>query len=368
MSPAVLEQIIRSYMATDQPAYIFAWQGGEPALMGMDFYRRVVELQKNHCRRGAVVTNSLQTNGTLIEDELARHLSEHGFLVGVSLDGPEYMHDRYRRSRGGEGSFKEVMRGIQRLRQNRVEMNVLTVVTDVQVHKATELYRFLRDQHVTYHQYIPCVEFRDDGKPQPFTIRGEEWGDFLCEIYDEWSKWDIHRVSIRLFDSIIGRLVDGRLSVCDMGPDCRHYFVVEHNGDVYPCDFYVRPEFRLGNVMASSWERIYHSRVYALFGARKASLPAFCNRCEFLELCFGDCPRHRAGAGEGQDRVSWLCPGYRQFFSHALPGLRAIADELRGESLLHEPEPGQRVSRRKTARNAPCPCGSGLKYKRCCGR
>lgn len=368
MSPAVLEQIIRTYMSTDQPRYVFAWQGGEPALMGVEFYRRVVELQETYAPGGAVVTNSLQTNATLIDEEMAEHLSNYRFLVGVSLDGPAYMHNRYRRNPGGAGSFQEVIRGVQRLREKNVDMNVLTVVTNTQVHKAKEVYRFLCEQHFNYHQYIPCVEFRENGNPETFSVNGEQWGDFLCEIYDEWSRWDLGRVSIRLFDSIIAQLVTGSSTVCHMSSDCKHYFVVEHNGDVYPCDFYVNPQLRLGNVMESSWEKMWRSHIYAGFGERKASLPAVCNQCKFLELCFGDCPRHRVGIGEGQDRVSWLCAGYRQFFSHALPGLRAIADELMGESLLQETDPAQRASRGKPGRNAPCPCGSGLKYKKCCGR
>ncbi len=263
MSPAVLEQIIRTYMSTNQPRYVFAWQGGEPALMGVDFYRRVVELQESYAPREAVVINSLQTNATLIDEEMAEHFSDYRFLVGVSLDGPAYMHDLYRTDAGGRGSFMEVMRGINLLRKNKVEMNVLSVVTDTQVHKARELYRFLRDQQFTYHQYIPCVEFEENGNPRPFTVKGEDWGDFLCELYDEWCRWDVQRVSVRLFDSILSRLVNGRPGICHMGSDCRNYFVVEHNGDVYPCDFYVSPELRLGNVMESSWGKMWRSQIYA---------------------------------------------------------------------------------------------------------
>lgn len=368
MSGEVLEEVIRSYMSTEQPRYAFAWQGGEPALMGVEFYRRVVELQKNHGSWGAVVSNSLQTNATLIDRQLAHHLSKYRFLVGVSLDGPAQMHDRYRCTRGGRGSFKDVMRGISLLRQNRVEMNALTVITDTQVHKARELYRFLRDQHFTYHQYIPCVEFQQDGKPQPFTIKGEEWGDFLCELYDEWSRWDARRVSVRLFDSIMSRLVNNVSTVCHMGSDCRHYFVVEHNGDVYPCDFYVRPQFKLGNVMESSWVQMWSSQLYADFAARKAWRPEPCKECEFWWLCLGDCPRHRRGVVDHSARVSWLCKGYRQFFSHALKGLKEMAHLLRDGDCLEDLQPGHGASLAKTGRNALCPCGSGLKYKRCCGR
>lgn len=368
MTQDVLEQVIRNYMCTDQPRYVFAWQGGEPALMGVDFYRRVVELQETYAPEGAVVINALQTNATLIDEEMARHLSDHKFLVGISLDGPAYLHDRYRRSAGGAGSFKEVMRGIQRLREKNAAMNVITVVTDIQVRKAKEVYRFLCDQYFDYHQYIPCVEFSEDGNLEPFAIKGEEWGDFLCELYDEWSKWDIQRVSIRLFDSIIARLVDGSCTVCDMDSDCRHYFVVESNGDVYPCDFYVRPELRLGNVLSGSWEQMWRSPIYADFGARKAMWQELCNQCEFLRFCLGDCPRRRTCGSGNTGGVSRLCSGYRQFYRHALPSLQVIAERIRQRSCSHKSESGVPSSWGKTGRNAPCPCGSGLKYKRCCGR
>ncbi len=369
MSDSVLEATIKSYMATYQPQYAFAWQGGEPTLMGVEFFRRVVELQKKYGRAGTSVANGLQTNTTMIDDEFARHLSKYRFLVGVSLDGPAHIHDHYRHFVSGRGSHADVIHGIGCLQQNRVEFNILTLVSNINVGKGRDIYRYLRDKGFLYQQYIPCVEFDNNGQPLIFTISAKQWGDFLCEIFDEWIKWDTRRVSIRWFDSIISYLVDGGYNVCQMGRNCCQYFVIEHNGDIYPCDFFVCPELKLGNIGNASWQELVQSRIYLDFGAQKARWHKECDNCDELSYCSGDCLKHRLFHGRMHSgQLSWLCYGYKQFFQHALPGLKNLADTIRKERLKTRMQASPRDPSGKIGRNEPCPCGSGLKYKKCCGQ
>lgn len=368
MSDETLDTLIRSYMATDQPQYIFAWQGGEPGLMGVDFYRRVVELQQRYGRGSVSVANALQTNALLLDDEFARHLAQYRFLVGVSLDGPAGIHDRYRCNAAGRGSHTDVLRGLSRLKRHRVPFNILTLVSDANVRRGREVYRYLSEEGFLFQQYIPCVEFDETGRLQPFSVSGEAWGDFLCEIYDEWSKGDTREVSIRFFDAILGLLVDGRSSLCHMSQDCSKYFVVEYNGDVYPCDFFVERDLRLGNIMERSWQELQQHPVYRRFGSRKTTLHKICGACPYLMLCAGDCPKHRAKGDARSPQLSSLCVGYRRFFDHALDGFRKLAREIHEERRLSAAPVIQPVAAQQVKRNGPCPCGSGRKYKRCCGR
>ncbi len=368
MSGEVLETLVKGYMATPQPQYAFAWQGGEPTLMGLEFFERVVELQKRYGAFGAGVANHLQTNGLAVTDEFARHLSRYNFLVGVSLDGPAELHDRYRRHADGRGSHEGVMAGLGVLRRNRVKVNILTLINQANVKHGGLVYRYLRDQGFDFHQYIPCVEFDPAGRRQPFALSGPEWGQFLCQVYDEWIKYDAEKVSVRFFDSILYRMVKGAPNVCHMGDDCCQYFVVEHNGDVYPCDFFVEPELKLGNIARDSWESLQASPRYRAFGARKADRNPECDACPYLDLCAADCLKHRLDGGRSAPHEkSALCRGYLTFYEHALPGLQGLARKVRERSPLPGGTDGP-ARTEKVGRNDPCPCGSGRKYKKCCGR
>ena len=307
MSDETLEFLIKNYMETQQPNYVFCWQGGEPTLMGVDFFRKVVDFQKKYGRKGSFIINTLKTNGTLINDAFARHLSDYNFLVGVSLDGPSYIHDYYRAYKSGHRSHSDVMRGLECLKRNHVEFNILTLVSDINVNKGKEVYSYLRDSGFLYHQYIPCVEFDGNGQPLPFTVSGEAWGDFLCEVYDEWVKHDIRTVSVRLFDSIISYLVNGIYDNCQMGKNCCQYYVIEHNGDIYPCDFFVDGKLKLGNIEKNSWEQLALSRTYLCFGEQKSDWHEQCENCQFLPLCAGDCLKHRFYGKKKPRQLSWLC-------------------------------------------------------------
>jgi len=373
MSQEVLERMVSSYMALPQQQYTFGWQGGEPTLMGVEFFREAIRLQKKHGRMGAIVANGLQTNATLIDDEFAAHLAKYNFLLGVSIDGPEEVHDTYRRNAAGGASHADVLRGIECLKRNNVEFNALVLVSKSNVHRARQVYQYVCDNGILHHQYIPCVEFDGSGNLLPFAIDGAQWGDFLCELFDVWLPNDTRRVSIRYFDSLLAYLVDGVHNICHMGSNCCQYFVVEYNGDVYPCDFFVERDLKLGNVTTDSWEALAASETYREFGAQKAKWNAACSECEFIKLCAGDCLKHRLPAHGSPETLSPLCSGWKQFFRHALPGFKRLAREIeedrrrigaaRQQQLAHQAKP----KREAVGRNDPCPCGSGKKYKRCCG-
>ncbi|HEB10756.1 MAG TPA: anaerobic sulfatase maturase [Spirochaetales bacterium] len=373
MSRDVLERIISSYMTTEQTQYSFGWQGGEPTLMGIDFFEKVVALQKKYGKAGAVVGNGVQTNATLIDDSLASFFESYNFLLGVSLDGPEKLHNTYRVSATGRGTHNRVVKSIQTLKKHSVEFNILTAVNSANVKKASEVYHYLLDNNLFFHQYIPIVEFGDNGESLPFSIRGGEWGEFLCTLFDEWVKFDVRRVSIRLFDAVLNLLVDSVRVVCTMGSNCCQYFVVEYNGDIYPCDFFVDSNKLLGNICSSDWQQLLESTAYRNFGARKSRLNSNCIECPYLQLCAGDCLKHRfypsleerqssraAGKrtetqeetqeGEGPDTLSWLCEGWKMFYKHSLPAFRRMAREV------------QRARGRERAQERSC---SELKFNSC---
>lgn len=371
MNEETLARMISSFMAVPMPQYAFGWQGGEPTLMGLDFFRRAVALQRKHGRPGAVVANGLQTNGTLIDEQMAAFFAEYKFLLGVSLDGPPEVHDFYRKDAGGQGTHARVIRATELLARHGVEYNILTLVNNLNGRDGAALYRYLTDHSFFYQQYIPCVEFDAAGRPLPFAVGSAQWGEFMCGVYDEWRKADTRRVSVRLFDSLIQYYLEGVRNCCNMGGDCRQYFVVEHNGDVYPCDFFVEKKLLLGNVNTDTWEQMQGSALYGEFGAQKSRWSAACAQCDYLEVCAGCCLKNRLH-GDNRDprQLSHLCEGWKIFYAHALPGLRELAQTLRRER--------EAAARRETARpaprpvkprpNDPCPCGSGRKFKLCCSQ
>ena len=364
MSDAVLERMISSFLAMDLPSHSFGWQGGEPTLMGLDFFKKVTEYQIKH-GSGVSVSNGLQTNTTLLDDEFAKHLAEYHFLVGVSVDGPAEVHDHYRKRGDGQGTHAAVMAGLESLKKHKVDYNILTLVNHNNVGMPGEIYRYLCEMGVNFHQYIECVEFDERGDLMPFAITGEQWGDFLCGIYDEWQKGDTRTISVRLFDTIVSMMVDGIANTCVATKDCRSYLVVEWNGDVYPCDFFVTPELKLGNVMENSWEEMLTSELYETFGARKARWNDECEACQYLSYCAGCCPKNRPSRGVDPTQLSALCSGWKKFYHHSLKGFRELANEIVAERAQQGGQ--QQASDVPTGRNDPCPCGSGKKFKKCCG-
>jgi uncharacterized protein len=363
MSDEVLELLIRSYLQTPQPHYVFNWQGGEPTLMGLDFFRRAVELQRKYAPAGASVTNTLQTNGTLIDGEWARFLAEHSFLTGVSLDGPAEIHDAYRRDSSGQGSFSRVMGGIEQLRSSGAEFNILTMVTSRSAAEAGGIWAFFRKERFRYQQYIPCVEFDSRDQPLPYTVSGEEWGRFLLDIFKAWYPRDVRRVSVRNFDTIINFLAAGEYHSCTMRGTCDAYFVVEHDGGVYPCDFFVEPRYRLGTVQESSWAELQSSPLYRGFGAQKSRWNAACGSCEYLDYCSGDCLKMRLRSERDPQRISWLCRGHHLFLRETLPRFTELARQAREQVLGLEGNTELPPVSREPAE--ACFCGSGKKHRNC---
>ncbi len=308
MASETLEEIVKDYLSSRQETYVFCWQGGEPLLAGLDFYRQAVELMKRYGGAGVNVGNVIQTNGTLLDDGWAAFLKEYNFLVGVSLDGPEWIHDNYRRHASGRGSYSEAVRGIECLRRHDVPVNTLTVVNNFSAEHPLEIYRHLRDDlGMTHHQYIEET-FGE------LAVTSEQWGRFLCAVFDEWIENDVGGVSVRLFDSIINRLRGDAPDCCSMRRECSSYLVVEHDGSVYPCDFHVLPEWRLGRVGKTSFEAMLATPCARRFAKLKQT-DKRCRGCRYAPYCAGDCPRNR------RNNFSILCEGYKMFLGHALPML-----------------------------------------------
>jgi uncharacterized protein len=328
MSVEVASTMVKKYLATEQQQYIFSWQGGEPLLMGIDFYKKVIELQKTYAKPHSTIGNGIQTNGYLINDEFAEFFSYANFLVGISLDGPEQLHNKFRHVPDGTNAFKLVMDAIRKLQKHNVAFNTLSVITSAHHGCAKDVYKFLKDTGSDYHQYIPCVEYDKNGKKLPWAIDGKQWGIFLCEIFDQWLK-DNQKVSIRLFDSILLVLMGRNPGICQMEKNCCQYFVVEHNGDIFPCDFFVRKDTLIGNIMQNDWDELEKSEKYRKFGARKTLWHSDCDRCEYLKFCAGDCQKHRIPNSPSQRAKSVLCEGWKLFYKETLVQFKKIAKNIK---------------------------------------
>ncbi|MCP3967554.1 MAG: anaerobic sulfatase maturase [Lentisphaerae bacterium] len=369
MSDEVLEKMVSSFLDIEMSNHSFAWQGGEPSVMGVDFYQRAITMMKKHGDEKNVA-NALQTNGTLLNDDWGKLLRDFNFLVGLSMDGPAELHDLYRKDAGGKGTHKKVYNTIKLLRRHRVEFNILTLVSQANIKHPLEVYRYLKKLGIKYHQYIECFETAPGGGLAPFAVSGVEWGKFMCRIFDEWYKGDRYDISVRLFDSILHQLVEKRSNVCNMGRDCRQYLVVEYNGDVFPCDFFVEPRFKLGNVMENSFQEMIDSDLYKEFGKRKTATDEVCGDCQWIDLCAGCCPKNRPDRAQDAKTLSELCAGWKMFYSHTYDRFKELAKEIR---FRRETEQRVQVHRQllrmfqqgNIGLEAPCPCGSGLLLKQC---
>lgn len=376
MSTDVLEATVRQVMVGKAPNVSFGWQGGEPTLMGVDFFKKAFELEERFGQSGQVVGNGLQTNGLLIDDEWCNFLREAKFLVGLSIDGPKEIHDHYRVTRGQKPTWTRVNDALKRMLDAEVEVNALTVLNDLSAEHPDEIYDFLKGSGLTYFQFIPCIE-RDPADPTrvaPFSVSPEQYGAFLCRIFDRWHEDFIDGIPstvVRWFDSVFATYVGVPPPECTLLTECGSYVVVEHNGDVFSCDFYVEDDWKLGNVMAGDLRDLLNSQQQTRFGHVKAELPDACRECRWLRHCRGGCPRERLSGPNGNG-VSYFCEGYKMFFAHADERYRQLAQSW----VRQQGEQACTVSRSsagaqstaKAGRNDPCPCGSGHKYKRCCGR
>ena len=385
MPDAVLETFVRDYIAAqDVPVVTFAWQGGEPTLLGLDFFRRVVELQQRYAD-GRRIDNAIQTNGILVDDEWAAFFAEHAFLVGVSIDGPRELHDRYRVDRGGAPTFDRVMKGMAALKRQGADFNTLTVVHRDNASAPLDVYRFLKEAGSGFLQFIPIVERVDGprlsepgvaggGRVAAWSVDPADWGGFLCAIFDEWVRHDVGRVFVQMFDVALESWYRGEASLCIFSETCGRALAVEHNGDLYSCDHYVFPAFRLGNITDAAVGELVASPAQRRFGdAKRDTLPDFCRRCDVRFACHGECPKNRfIETPDGEAGLNYLCAGYKRFFVHINAAMRFMADELAEKRApANVMEWVGALDRQRAAaaagRNDPCPCGSGKKFKRCCG-
>jgi uncharacterized protein len=360
MEPSMLERYIRQYIESQNGEQIvFSWQGGEPTMLGLDFFRDIVALQEKYKPASQRIENDLQTNATLLTDEWCRFLKQQRFLVGVSIDGPRELHDAYRVDRKGQPTFDDVMRGIGLLKRHEVRFNTLTVVNRRNAKRPVDVYRFLRDEvGSTYMQFIPCVEPKDfrtvapqhwpidampvvgssaarPGQPESvvtdWSVDPDDWGYFLSRTFDEWFRKDLGKVLVNLFETAVAQAMGMPAQLCITSEFCGKALAIEHDGTVYSCDHYVYPEYALGNIADEHIGKMAFSERQQHFGyAKRDSLPSYCRACSYLSLCWGECPKNRLlRTPEGEPGLNYLCAGIKTFHGHAGPRIRQIAELLR---------------------------------------
>jgi uncharacterized protein len=353
MSFETLDEYIRQYCESQPtPELTFAWQGGEPSLMGVDFFEKAVELQRKYAG-GRPVHNAFQTNGILLDNDWCKFLKKENFLVGLSLDGPRFIHDRFRVNRGGQPSFNQVMKTLKRFKCHGVEFNTLTCVTKQSAPHAKEIYEFLRSAGSTFMQFIPIIERKpseaasklglkldippdfqqDDTDPRvmPWTVEPLQYGTFLSTVFDCWIQQDVGRIFVQIFDAMLGAWMGMNPPLCVFGETCGDAMVMEHNGDVYACDHFVYPEFHLGNIHQTPLTAMVGTPAQEKFGKKKKEeLPSQCRQCNFYFACHGECPKHRfLKTKDGEPGLNWLCEGYKYFMSHIDPYMRQMAQLVR---------------------------------------
>ena len=345
MSEQLLEKFVKEYIESQtMPQVMFTWHGGETLMRPLSFYKKAVELQKKYAG-GRTIDNCIQTNGTLLNDEWCAFFKENNWLVGVSIDGPQEFHDEYRKNKHGRPSFLKVMKGISLLKKHGVDWNAMAVVNDFNADYPLDFYHFFKDLGCQFIQFTPIVEritshadgrhlasMADEveGKLADFSVSPEQWGNFLCTLFDEWVKEDVGKIYIQLFDSTLANWVGEQPGVCTMAKACGHAGVMEFNGDVYSCDHFVFPEYKLGNIYSNNLLEMMYSDRQIAFGQDKfKSLPKQCKSCKYLFACNGECPKNRfSKTADGEPGLNYLCEGYYQFFDHVAPYMDFMKEEL----------------------------------------
>jgi uncharacterized protein len=374
MPEDVLEHYILQHIETcPDPVIAFSWHGGEPTLLGLEYFRKIVELQRKHQPVHRRIINGIQTNGTLLDEDWCRFLAAEHFAVGISLDGPQEMHDSHRLTKGGKPTHTLALRGYELLRNHGISCDILCVVHNRNVLHPREVYRFFKQIKATHIGFLPLVEPLPDmeGAVSASTVPSEAFGAFLCTIFDEWTSQDIGRVRIQIFEEAAGAALGQEHTLCIFKKTCGDVPVLEHNGDFFACDHFVDEKYRLGNIRKTPLVDLLESPAQRSFGQAKwDSLPRCCLECEVLSLCNGGCPKDRTlQAPDGEDGLSYLCAGYKRFFTHCRPFLAELS-ALRTQGAVKGEEPRRPAARAsrppRIGRNDPCPCGSGKKYKKCC--
>lgn len=331
LSDDLLEEFIIQYMEaqTMQPI-LFTWHGGEPLLRNIDFYKKAISLQNKYAKkRGIQVSNSLQTNGTLLNDEWCHFFKENNFLIGISIDGPQKYHDHYRKDKNKQNTFDKVIHGISLLRKHEVDYNIMGVVNNYNVDYPLEFYQFFKDIDSHYIQFSPIVETNTDGTLAQWSVDPDKWGNFLITIFDEWIKEDVGDYFIQQFDCALANWMGVSPGICIFSENCGHAGVMEFNGDVYSCDHFVYPQYKLGNIKNQSLTEMMYSKRQIDFGMSKStSLSQQCKKCDFLFACNGECPKNRISINDEGEKINYLCSGYYKFFKHIAPYMDYMKKEL----------------------------------------
>jgi len=360
-APRMLDDVLETYIyqhiqAHPGPVVRFSWHGGEPTLLGIDFFKTALAFQKKHQPAGVLIQNGIQTNGMLLDEKWCCFFKKEGFSVGLSLDGPAHLHDIYRTTRSGKKTHSRVMQGQQLLQKNQIPYDILCVVHHHNVDHPLDVYGFFKKIGAVYIGFLPVVNSDSIAD----SVDPERYGRFLCAVFDEWKAHDIGRIKVQIFEEALAGALGQDHALCIFRNACGDIPVVDINGDVYPCDHFVRPGYKLGNISTTHLGRLIQSNAMRAFGKqKKEGLSSLCNACEVLSFCNGGCPKDRIGKVSGSNlKLNHLCRGYKQFFNHCLP----FVEQIKRLSLMR-PHPKNPV---KTNRNALCPCGSGKKFKRCC--
>jgi len=396
MAEEIHEAYVRQLLEAhpDHHEVVVAWQGGEPTMMGLDFFRRSVELERRFAKPGQQILNTMQTNGTLLDDEWGDFLKEHGFLVGISIDGPPEMHDAYRVDKGGKPTFDRVMAGLEVLKRHEVDWNVLTTIHAVNGDHGREVYTFFRDQlGATFVQFIPIIErateetfavaeagWGEGVKGRPLykqegdlvthrSVGPEQYGRFMIDVFEEWVRHDIGTVHVQMFDTTLANFYGEPGGMCVHAETCGLQLAIEHTGDLYSCDHFVEPDYLLGNIEDKHMLELIVSPQQQKFGRDKFdTLTQYCLDCDVRFACNGGCPKDRfATSPYGEEGQHYLCPSYKDFFHHVTPAMQQMSAFLRAGRAPSELMATYGPEDAKRGRNDPCPCGSGNKWKRCHG-
>ncbi len=372
LEEAVLERyIIQHIAASPKDTVLFSWHGGEPTILGVDYYRRILELQRKHAPPGKEILNGIQTNGTLIDEAWCEFLAKEKFYVGLSLDGPRELHDTFRYDKNGRATHGQVVQAFKLMRRYGIHIDVLCVVNAKNARQPKAVYRFFKDLGVRFLQFLPLVGRMPDGRMTPESVPAQAYGEFLNEIFDEWIRHDTDKLVVQNFDEASRPFLGVEHALCIFRKTCGDVVALEHNGDLYACDHYVNKDHLLGNIRDRTLKEMLDSKFQHNFGQAKANLPAYCKACEFLDLCNGGCPKDRIiSTPDGEPGLNYLCAGFKTFFGHTKPYFQQLA------ALQQAGMPIEELSRRlrekeaealpKAGRNDPCPCGSGKKFKKCC--
>ena len=394
MSEETLEAYIRQLIETHRSNQVtVAWQGGEPTLMGVDFYRKAIAYQEKYARQGMTFENTMQTNGTLLDDEWCQFFKENNFLIGISIDGPRHMHDAHRVDKGGKPTFDRVMRGLRLLQKHGVEYNILVTVNRLTADHPLEVYRFLRDEaRTTWIQFIPVIERLNPGglnliqegeQVSPRSVRPEQFGRFLIRVFDEWVHNDVGKIYVQTFEAALRNWLNMPSSgMCVFEKTCGYGLALEHNGDLYACDHFVEPDYLLGNIIAQPMIELVGSDQQYKFGQDKYdTLPKYCLECPVLFACNGECPKNRfitsppgEATPDGESGLNYLCAGYKAFFQRVDEPMKIMAMLLRTNrpasdvmGILAESKEVLETAYKNADREKPCPCGSTLSFKECHG-